>query len=251
MFRHAALTLWPRFTAPVRDGIYGVREFSKLLVAARVLFQDESVLDPSIISVPQKQQQPKKQPSDAPTTSQSNLSLLKQTSSKQQVQETADLSTLLPKTPRLLLLASYLASHNAAKHDLALFSTHDTRKKRRRGYASAPGTPSRRGAAQKHRKITRRLIGAHAFVLERMLAVFAAVRGEWAGEHNEGAGAMDGDVAMAISTLASLRLLVRVGGAGGADVLDRGGKWRINVSWPVVRALGRSVGVEMEDWLID
>jgi len=96
------------------------------------------------------------------------------------------------------------------------------------------------------------LLGAHAFVLERMMAIFAAVRSEWAAGAGTGAGpaAMeDSDVAMAIATLASLRLLARVGVAG--DPMDRGGKWRVNVGWEVVRALGRSVGVEVEDWLID
>ena len=71
---------------------------------------------------------------------------------------------------------------------------------------------------------------------------------------------------MAMATLASLRLLVRVGGGGGGkggmgggggafggsgDVMDRGGKWRINVGWEVVRGLGRSIGVEVEEWLIE
>ena len=88
-----------------------------------------------------------------------------------------------------------------------------------------------------------------------MLAVFAAVRREWddngGSRDGEGLGA-DGDVGMAMATLASLRLLVRVGATtGGGDVLDRGGKWRVNVGWEVVRGLGRSIGVEVEEWLVE
>ncbi len=95
-----------------------------------------------------------------------------------------------------------------------------------------------------------------------MLAIFAAVRGEWdsralesdgnAGIGGGGEGPDAADVGMAIATLASLRLLVRVGGTqAGGDPLDRGGKWRVNVGWEVVRGLGRSMGVEVEDWLIE
>ena len=95
-----------------------------------------------------------------------------------------------------------------------------------------------------------------------MLAIFVAVRREWDdrsreedGDEEEDGGCwghgigMDGDVGMAIATLASLRLLVRVGAA--ADVMDRGGKWRVNVGWEVVRGLGRSMGVEVEEWLVE
>lgn len=162
---------------------------------------------------------------------------------------TTDLTTLLPITTRLLLLAAYLASHNAAKHDLVLFSTfHHGRKKRRGGGFVAP----KRGRPSKHRKISRKLLGAHAFVLERMLAIFAALRAEWAADSIFGSGSasvVDGDVGMALSTLASLRLLMKVGTAG--DPMDRGGKWRINVGWDIIRGVGRSLGIEVEEWLID
>ena len=110
----------------------------------------------------------------------------------------------------------------------------------------------------KHRKIARKLLGAHAFVLERWLAVFAAVRGEWEGGLADGGNVnvAEADVGMAIATLASLRLLVRVGGGGagtgvGGDMMDCGGKWRVNVGWEVIRGLGRGVGVEVEEWLIE
>jgi origin recognition complex subunit 5 len=270
---------------------------------ARVHFHDEALLCPSIISVrpkpakepkdTSKPQQPPTTPSKTPSTPKKNKrassppwmthATPSQTPSRatpsaattpsrtlagpsSSLSSAPELATLLPRTARLVLLASYLASHNAAKHDVTLFSTHHHGRRRKRGGGTI--APRTRASAGKHRKIARRLLGAQAFVFERMIAIFAAVRSEWIGGSFEdggggdgdddgdggrgglGAGDMDADVAMAVATLASLRLLVRVGGAN-ADVLDRAGKWRINIGWDMVRALGRSMGVEMEDWLIE
>jgi origin recognition complex subunit 5 len=181
--------------------------------------------------------------STAPTTAVATAGTKPQTSAN----SLAELTALLPTIARLLLMAAYLASHNAARHDLTLFSTSHHGRKRRRGGGFAL---SRTGGRSKHRKIARKLLGAHAFVLERMMAIFEAVRGEWVdGGPLASAAGLDSDVSMAIATLASLRLLVRVGGGG--DMMDRGGKWRINVGWEVIRGIGRSVGVEVEEWLIE
>jgi hypothetical protein len=54
------------------------------------------------------------------------------------------------------------------------------------------------------------------------------------------------DLQTAIATLCSLRLLVRV---GSADALDGGARYRVAVGWEVVRNIGRSVGVEVEEWV--
>ncbi|RYP51273.1 hypothetical protein DL768_003370 [Monosporascus sp. mg162] len=287
--RQACAALWPRFTAPVAAGTHRAKEFSRLLVAARVLFQDESVLQPGIMVSARSR-------TNASSVSASGGTPLKHGSGlgagaiarRTPSSSTAatDLAALLPLTPRLLLIAAYLASHNTPRHDQTLFSTwyHGRKRRhggRRRGTSAAsgggnsnPGTPSqartpRGGGSLKHRKIARKLLGPGAFVLERMVAIYVATRREWVdddGEYSDSKGGdmtVDGDVGMAIATLASLRLLVRVGGGaaggagagaggmgGGAD-LDRGGKWRVNVSWEVIRALGRSMGVEVEEWLID
>lgn len=81
------------------------------------------------------------------------------------------------------------------------------------------------------------------------MAIFEAVRTEWVAEGKSiGASGVDGDVGMALATLASLRLLVRV---GAGDVMDRSGKWRINIGWEAVRGIGRSIGVDVEEWLIE
>ncbi|KAK3487030.1 origin recognition complex subunit 5 C-terminus-domain-containing protein [Neurospora crassa] len=280
--QHACTSLWPRFTAPILAGTHAPREFSKLMVAARVHFQDESLLDPGIVAVrsyssssttttttqaqakdntavllsapPSQANTPRKAHSTTTTPSKPRATANPLISAT-----TTDLSTLLPPTARLLLLASYLASHNPTRHDLVLFSTfHHGRRRRRGGLSVGMGRGGHRGAQSKHRKIARKLLGAHAFVLERMLAIFMAVRGEWDPkwlDQDSSSREMDADIEMAIATLASLRLLVKVGGAGAGgvtgDQMDRGGKWRCNVGWEVIRGLGRSMGVEVEEWLVE
>ncbi|KAK0741680.1 origin recognition complex subunit 5 C-terminus-domain-containing protein [Apiosordaria backusii] len=251
----ACSTLWPKFILPITQRTHTAKEFSKLVVLARVHFQDESLLDPTLSLSPP--------PPSSTTTTTINIPTAKPAN------KTTDLATLLPTTARFLLLSAYLASHNPTKTDLTLFSTfHHGRKRRRGGFSGMTGvTGGGRGGSRKngsqHRKIARKLLGAHAFVLERMLAIFAAVRAEWdpgcrakirngmvVNNKGEGDGnGVDNDIYMSIATLASLRLLVKVGGGG--DVCDLGGKWRVACSWEVVRGLGRSVGVEVEEWLVE
>lgn len=228
-FQHSCQSLWPRFIAPIIAGSHTSREFSKLLIASRGHFQDEALLNPSIISVP----------SSGSTTAPVAIPLAKQS------QSSSDLATLLPIVARLLLLAAYLASHNASRHDLTVFSTfHNGKKKKRGGYSVSRGR-----SGTKHRKIARKLLGAHSFVMERMMAIFVAVRNEWAAAEGVGSSGLDGDIGLAIATLASLQLLVRVGLA--ADPMDRSARWRINAGWETIRAVGRSIGVEVEDWLVE
>lgn len=247
-FRGACDSLWPRFTAPLREGNVGPKDFTKMLIAARVHFQDESLLDPGIIGRPPHQHSAATLPiysgeRNAKATTQGSAAPATATTS---------LAALLPTTARVLLIAAYLASHNTVRHDLILFSTHHHGRRRRRGAASSVVA----GQRTKHRKIARKLLGAHAFVLERMMAIFTTVRHEWGiGVGGGGDDALDADadtdadVGMALATLSSLRLLVRVGAGG--DPLDRGAKWRVNVGWEVIRSLGRSMHVEVEEWLIE
>ncbi|KAK6955611.1 hypothetical protein Daesc_003253 [Daldinia eschscholtzii] len=240
----ACAALWPRFTAPVAAGTHRAREFTKLLVAARAYFQDEAVLEPGItlargpVSTVAKAGEKDTRSNNGGSSSSSSSS-------------SKDLAVLLPPTARLLLIAAYLASHNAPRHDQTIFSTWHSGRKRRGGGGIAHHITKK----AKHRKIARKLLGPSAFVLERMVAIYAATRREWVNDDNDAGDnqpTVDGDVGMAIATLASLRLLIRVGGAGGAgDTMDRGGKWRVGVGWEVIRGVGRSMGVEVEEWLVE
>jgi origin recognition complex subunit 5 len=57
-----------------------------------------------------------------------------------------------------------------------------------------------------------------------------------------------GHVYAQIATLSSLRLLLRTGGSA-TDPLDASSRYRVNCSWEYVSSLGRSVGLEMRDYL--
>ncbi|KAK8039389.1 origin recognition complex subunit Orc5 [Apiospora rasikravindrae] len=262
--QQACQALWPRFTAPIAAGTHKAREFSKLLIAARAYLQDETVLAPPIVTAAAAagaDQQPPpngllSQPGSAATTP------TKPKPTKPLAKTTTDLSNLLPSTAKLLLLAAYLASHNAPRHDQTVFSTWHHGRRRRGGGVTSTLSGGRRGPRPKHRKIARKLLGPGVFVLERMVAIYTAVRREWIADHQKGSeglinndnSVVDGDVGMAIATLASLRLLLRVGGgaaASGSDMMDRGGRWRVGVGWEVIRGVGRSLGIEVEDWLVE
>lgn len=68
---------------------------------------------------------------------------------------------------------------------------------------------------------------------------------------NKGLSAGEADIQMAIATLASLRLIAKMGSANADDTLDGGSRWRVAVGWEVVRGIARSVGVEAEDYLAE
>lgn len=88
-----------------------------------------------------------------------------------------------------------------------------------------------------------------------MLAIFHAIKEDAEDRVRLGIGrevtAGAADIQMAIATLASLRLLVRIGAANAGDSLDGGSKYKVAVGWEVVRAIARSVGIEAEDYLAE
>ena len=49
-FRSVCSQLWKPFTEPILKGDYGVREFAKLMVRNRALFQSEAALTKSIVT---------------------------------------------------------------------------------------------------------------------------------------------------------------------------------------------------------
>lgn len=232
-FRNSCYTLWPRFVSPIVAGTLTPQQFSKLLIAARPFFQDEALLNPKLVS-------PRESGSET-TIDKSRQSATGLTSHHSY--PLTGLTGLLPTTAKILLLSSYLASHNTVRHDLGLFSTSYSGRKRRRPGPNA----NRANNRNKQRKIARKLLGAHAFLLERLLAIFEAVRTEWADLAGPLSG-LDGDIGMALATLSSLKLLIRI---GTGDIMDRSGKWRINVGWEIMRGISRSIGVNIEEWLVE
>jgi origin recognition complex subunit 5 len=238
-FKNSCYTLWPRFIAPIIAGTNTSHQFSKLLIAARPFFQDEGFLNPKIVS-PRISAPGTSIENGKPASSRYVESSLTSTISTSQ--SLAGLTGLLPTTARVLLLSAYIASHNTVRHDITLFSTHYSGRKRRR----AGPNSSRANHRNKQRKISRKLLGAHAFLLERLLAIFEAIRTEWIPLAL--LSGIDGDIGMGLATLASLRLLIRV---GAGDIMDRSGKWRINIGWEIIRGIGRGIGVNIEEWLVE
>ncbi|KAF2016736.1 hypothetical protein BU24DRAFT_462854 [Aaosphaeria arxii CBS 175.79] len=227
-FRNTSMRIWREFVAPIVDGSFGTRDFSRLMVNRRHLFQlEDSVLD-RIIS-----QQPTS--SGAATT---NGTTAPPPPSAKALLKRRTIQHDLPYYTTYLLISAYLASYNPARTDTTYFMKHtDKRKNKRKVRTDAGVTKS------KHRRISRHLLTPSPFTADRLLAIFR--------------GLVDGDVPQIadiytqIATLTSIRLLVKIGGSGpGVDPLDAGARWRVNFGWEWVRGLGRGVGIEVGEYLV-
>lgn len=211
-FRDTCYKLWRPFVAPVINGDFGTRDFSRLLVAQRRLLQDESSLLDSVVG-------------NAET-----VTLI----SKNKTHE-------LPYYSKWLLVAAYLASFNPARLD-ALYFMKTTEKKRRKkggGTARSGGRPSQK------RQISRHLLGASAFTIDRLLAILHAILPDEVRTTI--------DMYKQIATLSNLRLLVRAGGIGSSDPLEPGGKLRVGplISWEHVQSLARNLDFNLIDYVAE
>jgi len=232
-FKRCALRLWRPFVSPITSGQFGTRDFSRLMINRRHLFQLEDPVTERIVN--------------------NNTRTITTTTATTTSTAPIPLHTL-PYYTSLLLIAAYLASYNPSRTDPTYFMKHtDKRKGRRRTTATAASlgiTPGKRsGAGSKHRKISRHLLLPSPFTLDRLLAVFRALVGAGDGG-GAGTALQSADVYTQIATLTSLRLLVRAGGGSDKDALEAGGRWRVNVGWEMVRGLGRSVGLEVGEFLV-
>jgi len=222
--RSVCLRLWPKFVRPILDGTHSGTEYHKVLIASKYLFQNDSVLAPNYMS----EARPTK--SSVPT-----------------------IASQLPYYSKLLLVAAYLASYNKPASDQLYFMKGAAAKRRKKG----GGTAKSRPGVEKHRKISRKLLGPQGFVLERMLAIFHAIltdadgRGKYMKGRTDRSLAGAADIQMAIATLASLRLIIKIGAANSGDSLEAATKYRVTISWEVIRGVARSVGVEAEDYLAE
>ncbi|KAL8991738.1 MAG: hypothetical protein Q9188_007700 [Gyalolechia gomerana] len=209
------------------------------MVRNRYLFQSEDPLKENIIPPPTPNIQPQ---------------MSHRTSIKQTLQ--------LPTIPAQLLVTAFLASHNAPKNDTLLFSKFSTsRRKRRGGGAVAPRTP-RKHNKNAQRKITRRMLGAQAFGLERLLAVHAALF-RLVGDDDDNvdsrrrkgaAGGGGAEILTQFATLVEMRLIVRAGagaGSGGDPLEAGGGKWKVNVGVGYVRQVARGLRFDLENYLLE
>ena len=217
-FRDACYKLWRPFVAPIVKGEFGTRDFTRLVVSQRRLFQEETVLLDSIVSAPSNPTEPQQGSPPKPTPKAKPHHL--------------------PYYAKWLLIAAYLASYTPTKLDPILFMKTSDRKKRKK----SAGRPAQT------RKVPRHLLAPSAFPLDRLLSILHAIL-----PHDLRTTI---DVYSQIATLASLRLMVRsggIGGMGGGDPLERGGKWRVGgqVGWEYVLGLARTVQFELGEYVIE
>ena len=210
---------------PIVDGTFGTRDFSRLMVNRRNLFQLEDAVLDRIISDP------------AIPTNASGAVAPALSASAKALAKRKTLQHDLPYYTTHLLIAAYLASYNPSRTDTTYFMKHtDKRKNKRKVYANTGTTKS------KHRRISRHLLTPSPFPLDRLLAIFRSLL--------DAPVPQLADIYTQIATLTSMRLLVRAGGAGSSDPLDLGARWRVNFGWEWVRGLGRSVNLEVGEYLV-
>lgn len=223
------MRLWRPFVEPVVSEQFGTRNFSRLMVNRRHLFQlEDSVLDRIIAD------------STESTKDVAAAGVLPATPSKKKLANMTAHS--LPYFTTHILIAAYLASYNPSRTDVTYFMKHtDKRKNKRRAPSAASFSVTGKRTGAKHRKISRHLLTPSPFTLDRLLAIFRALL--------DGTVPQVADLYTQIATLTSMRLLVRAG-AGSNDALEAGGRWRVNFGWEYARALGRSVNLEVGEYLV-
>jgi origin recognition complex subunit 5 len=224
-FRNTAMRLWRDFVAPIVDGTFGTRDFSRLMVRQRHMFQTDTAVLDRIISAQDDSGTGAGTVPPIPSKSTSNLTKRK------------TIQHDLPYYTTHLLISAYLASYNPSRTDTTYFMKHSDKRKNKRKVHAGSGI-----LKSKHRRISRHLLTPSPFSLDRLLAIFRSLL--------EGSVPQLADIYTQIATLTSMRLLVRVGGAAGSDPLDAGARWRVNFGWEWVRGLGRTVGIEVGEYLV-
>lgn len=216
-FRAVCEKLWRPFVSSVEDSTFGTRDFSRLLVAKRSLFQDDGVLVDKIIT---------SNPPAAGTTVPAGAEAETRKGGEKALRD-------MPYYTRYLLIAAYLASFSPARQDQVFFTKAHEKKRRKK--ASGLGA----GRVSKHRRIPRHLLNPSPFPLDRLLAILHAILPDPLPQ--------TADLQTQVATLTSLRLLQRVGVGG--DPLDAAAKWRVNCGWEFIKGVGRSVGCEVDEWV--
>jgi len=135
-----------------------------------------------------------------------------------------------------VICAAYLASYNPVKLDTTYFMKSTERKRKKKGGGTRAGRPA------KTSKISRHLLSAAPFSLDRLFAILHAII-----PHDI---ASNLDLYTQISTLSSLRLLLRTG-LYSIDVLDSSSKWRVTYNWEYVTKIARSIKFDIHDYATD
>lgn len=212
-YRDVCNKLWRPFVAPIIKGDFGTRDFSRLVVHQRRLFQDESILLDSILS-------------SSYTAAITNKPVTHE----------------LPYFAKWVIIAAYLASYNPVKFDALYFMKSSERKRRKKGGGTAR---SGGGRPSQVRKVPRHLLAPSTFTADRLLSILHAIL-----PHDFRTTI---DVYTQVATLTGLRLLARSAGIGSSDPLEPGGKWKVGaaVTWEYVQALSRSTKFDIIDYVAE
>jgi origin recognition complex subunit 5 len=127
--------LWRPFVQPIVDGTFGTRDFTKLLVSRRAIFQGEDFLTGNTMKQKKPEQGSLVQKRTGTFLSFNWCSSLTRTGNHD-----------LPYYTKFILCAAYLASYNPSRQDKVYFMKNTERKKRKRGGNIG-------GRISKHRKV--------------------------------------------------------------------------------------------------
>lgn len=197
VLKNIVLRLWPKFVEPIESGEVKPHDFFSLSRRHLKLIGSEWAIS----------------------------SILHETES----QET--LSSNLPTFCKYLIVASYLASFNDAKHDWSLFSKlkdYHRRRTQKRPF--------------KIEKVNSRLLEAKSFELERMFAILHAIASL------DMKLTTDIDFMTQVANLASMKLLLK---SHNVDYISSKTKWKINCPFEFVKELADDLGFPMENYLVE
>ncbi|XP_038104064.1 origin recognition complex subunit 5 [Culex quinquefasciatus] len=138
----------------------------------------------------------------------------------------------LPFYAKFLLIAAYLASHNAAKEDKRLFMKYHGKQKKRLQTVNAKAKVSEKMATQ---------LGPKAFTIDRLLAIFYAILDEKVG--------LTCNLLAQISTLIHLKFLNFASGEG--TIMDGSARLQCTVGMDFIVHIGKMVGFNVRQYLCD
>ncbi|EDV32002.1 uncharacterized protein Dana_GF14261 [Drosophila ananassae] len=138
----------------------------------------------------------------------------------------------LPYYAKYLLIAAFLASHNAANQDKRLFVKHHGKQRKRMQTVNARAKTTEKMST---------FVGPKSFSIDRLLAIFYAILEEKVG--------LTCNLLSQISTLVHLKLLSFV--SGEQNIMDGSARLECTVGLEFVLQIGKVVGFNVRQYLCD
>ncbi|XP_016945813.3 origin recognition complex subunit 5 [Drosophila suzukii] len=138
----------------------------------------------------------------------------------------------LPYYAKYLLIAAFLASHNAANQDKRLFVKHHGKQRKRMQTVNARAKTSDKMSTT---------LGPKSFTIDRLLAIFYAILEEKVG--------LTCNLLSQISTLVHLKLLSFV--SGEQNIMDGSARLQCTIGLEFVLQIGKVVGFNVRQYLCD